>query len=314
MTLLACLLCPFILAGERVEFDAHLRPQYTQHQIEVVSDATRTGLALWARTEQASKLIQRFSTSEYAIVVEEDLNDPSPGRAPQPGIAALMAAPDHSRKKTYSMGLNEGNVQMAFSRADGISASGNVSSVASAVVVELQKTQATIRETGQSKREIEGLITAISPGSITVNDASTGGPVTATIVTATVIRHGNTTMTTDQLKVGDRVHVKASVASDGTLTAFEIMVQNQGDDSTGDGGQTKELEGLITAVSDSSITVMNASTGGPVTAAITKDTVIRKGNTRLKASDLKVGDRVHVKTTGSGDALTATEIMLQNPA
>jgi len=212
------------------------------------------------------------------------------------------------------MGLNEGNVQMAFSRADGISASGNVSSVASAVVVELQKSQATIRETGQSKREIEGLITAISPGSITVNDASTGGPVTATIVTATVIRHGNTTMTTDQLKVGDRVHVKASVASDGTLTAFEIMVQNQGDDSTGDGGQTKELEGLITAVSDSSITVMNASTGGPVTAAITKDTVIRKGNTRLKASDLKVGDRVHVKTTGSGDALTATEIMLQNPA
>jgi len=106
VTLLACLLCPFILAGERVEFDAHLRPQYTQHQIEVVSDATRTGLALWARTEQASKLIQRFSTSEYAIVVEEDLNEPSPGRAPQPGIAALMAAPDHSRKKTYSMVLN----------------------------------------------------------------------------------------------------------------------------------------------------------------------------------------------------------------
>ena len=106
MTLLACVLCPFILAGQRVEFDASMRPQYTQHQIEVVSDATRKGLALWARTEQASTLIQKFSKSEYAIVVEEDLNEPSPGRAPQPGIAMLMAAGDHSTKKTYSMILN----------------------------------------------------------------------------------------------------------------------------------------------------------------------------------------------------------------
>jgi hypothetical protein len=93
-------------------------------------------------------------------------------------------------------------------------------------------------------------------------------------------------------------------------------LQQSGDGSTGTGGtggQTKELEGLITAVSDTSITVMNASTNSPVTAAITSSTVIRKGNTRLTAKDLKVGDRVHVKTTGSGDSLTATEIMRQNP-
>ena len=75
-----------------------------------------------------------------------------------------------------------------------------------------------------------------------------------------------------------------------------------------------ELEGPITAVSSKSITVMNASTGKPETAAITKDTVIRKGNTTLTPADLKVGDRVHVKTTAAaGGTLTATEIMLQNP-
>ena len=205
-------------------------------------------------------------------------------------------------------------MQMSFSRKYGINASANVSSDASTVVVQLQKSQATVVVTGQSKRELEGLITAISSSSITVSDASTGGPVTAEITSSTTIRKGNQTLKASDLKVGDRVHIKASVGSGNSLTAFEIMLQESGtDDGGSDSGQTKELEGLITAVSASSITVNNASTGGPVTAAITSDTVIRKGNTRLKASDLKVGDRVHVKTTGSGDALTATEIIRQNP-
>ncbi len=106
--------------------------------------------------------------------------------------------------------------------------------------------------------------------------------------------------------------MKASINGDNSLTAFEIMLQQSGADDSG-GGQTRELEGLITAVSASSITVNNASTGGPVTAAITSSTVIRKGNRTLTPSDLHVGDRVHVKTSGSGSSLTATEILVQNP-
>lgn len=209
-------------------------------------------------------------------------------------------------------GLSSGNVQLAFSREDGISASVTVSASAATVVVDLQKKQATIRAAGQSTRELEGLITAISATSITVNDASSG-PQTAAITPTTVIRKGNTTLTPADLNVGDRVHVKASVGVDGMLTAFEIMLQNGA--TPGDGGQTKELEGLVTAVSDTSITVMNASTAKPETAAITTSTIIRKGNTPLTAKDLKVGDRVHVKTITNADAtLTATEIILQNPA
>src|SRR5262245_9263076 len=79
--------------------------------------------------------------------------------------------------------------------------------------------------TGQSTREIEGPITAISSTSITVNDATTGGPVTAAIRTSTVIRKGTQTLTAANLKVGDHVHVKASVNTDGSLTAFEIELQ-----------------------------------------------------------------------------------------
>jgi hypothetical protein len=212
------------------------------------------------------------------------------------------------------MGLPSKDVQLTFSRSDGINARTTVSADASAVLVRLQKSEASVIVTGQNKREIEGLILAISSSSITVDDASTHGPVTATISSSTVIRKGNRTLSASDLKVGDRVHVKAGVNADGSLAAFEIKLQQSGGDDNSDGGQTKELEGLILEVSASSITVNNASTHGPVTAAITGSTVIRKGNTRLTAANLKPGDRVHVKTTGSAGALVATEIMLQNPA
>jgi co-chaperonin GroES (HSP10) len=258
------------------------------------------------------------------VVLVGDLSGASPsginvtalGQLAFKGIAGRSALTDKGTVTDASgrfsfTGLSSGNVQLAFSRPDGINASVTVSGSAATVVVELQKKQATIRGAGQSTRELEGLITAISATSITVNDASSG-PQTAAITPTTVIRKGNTTLTPADLKVGDRVHVKASVGPDGMLTAFEIMLQNG--ETTG-GGQTKELEGLITAVSGTSITVMNASTAKPETAAITMSTIIRKGNTTLTPADLKVGDRVHVKTiTNPDDTLTATEIILQNPA
>jgi hypothetical protein len=229
------------------------------------------------------------------------------------GRFTFMGLPDAAGQYTIlSTGSASGNLQLNFSRPDGISASGSVSAAASSVVVNLQKKQAAIVVTGLSKREIEGLVTEISMSSITVNDASTGGPVTAMITPSTVIRKGNQTLTWDKLNKGDRVHVKASVNADATLTAFEIMLQQSG--GTG-GGQTQELEGPITAVSSTSITVNNASTGGDVTAMITGSTVIRKGNTTLTWDNLNIGDQVHVKTVANADStLTATEIMLQNPA
>jgi uridine phosphorylase len=231
------------------------------------------------------------------------------GAAGRSALVDKVAVTDAAGRFAFT-GLSTGNVPLAFSRGDGISAHLTVTASVATVVVDLQKGQATIHDGGQTM-ELEGPITAVSDTSITVMNASTAKPETAAITKSTVIRMGNTSLSAKDLKVGDRVHVKTSTNADGTLTATEIMLQNDGQT----GGQTMELEGPVTAVSATSITVMNASTAKPETAAITKDTVIRMGNTPLTAKDLKVGDRVHVKTSANADGtLTATEIMLQNPA
>ncbi len=96
----------FLLAGERIRFDAELRPQFTDNQVRNSAEATRAGLAKWAATEHGRKLILYFSSREYRIEVTEDSGESSAGRAPQPGIAALAAASDHKKTKVYNLILN----------------------------------------------------------------------------------------------------------------------------------------------------------------------------------------------------------------
>jgi hypothetical protein len=204
-------------------------------------------------------------------------------------------------------------VELAFTRpGDGINASSTLSGNASGVVVQLSRSRAVVLSAGGSKVEIEGLITAVSDASITVNDARSHADVTALITPDTIIRKGNATVLAADLKIGDRVHVRAAMGADNVLTALEIKLQNPGDDSPA--GSKQEIEGLITEVSADSITVNDASTHGDVTAEITDATVIRKGNTTLTPEDLAVGDRVHVRAQKNEDGtLTALEIKLQNP-
>ena len=78
-------------------------------------------------------------------------------------------------------------------------------------------------------------------------------------------------------------------------------------------GQDKaELDGSITAISTTSITVNDASSHVAVSATIAPATVIRKGNRTLSTSDLNVNDHVHVKAAVMGDSsLIAFEITVQ---
>jgi len=96
----------FVLAGEPLQFDERLRPSFTTTQLRNSFDATRAGLARWAATEEGRKIIQHLDRKEYRVVISEDPNEGGAGRAPQPGIATLVAAGDHNKVKVYSMILN----------------------------------------------------------------------------------------------------------------------------------------------------------------------------------------------------------------
>lgn len=172
---------------------------------------------------------------------------------------------------------------------------------------------------GQLKVELEGLILTVGEETLQV-DAAGKGPTDVVVTEETVIRHGNRMMELSDLEEGDRVHVRAWREEEG-LVASLILVQNQkgggNDDDDGDDGEEDdgkvELEGLITAVSESGI-VVNAAGKGETEVVITEDTVIRHGNTRYEASDLNVGDRVHVRGEKSGDTIEALLIILQRRA
>jgi hypothetical protein len=96
----------FVLAGEPVRFDGNSMPQFTDNQMRNTSEATRAGLARWASTEQGKRLIAYFSSREFRITVTEDQDETGAGRAPQPGLATLVAAYDHKRTKNYDLILN----------------------------------------------------------------------------------------------------------------------------------------------------------------------------------------------------------------
>ena len=72
-----------------------------------------------------------------------------------------------------------------------------------------------------------------------------------------------------------------------------------------------EIEGLIvTAAADS--LVVHSSHNEDVTVQLTDTTVIRHGQTPIAATDLKEGDRVHVKATVKDGVNTAVEVIVQN--
>jgi uncharacterized protein DUF5666 len=74
-------------------------------------------------------------------------------------------------------------------------------------------------------KEYEGLVRSASATKLVIFD-SHGAEVTFVLDAQTVIRKGNAPFAASDLKVDDRVHVKATTAADGTKTATEVIVQN----------------------------------------------------------------------------------------
>ena len=98
----------FVLAGEPLAFDAGLRPRFSEGQLRFSAPSTRTGLARWAATSNGQRMLAYFNTKEFLVRVTESAEETGAGRAPQPGLATLVAAADHEKLKRYDLILNPG--------------------------------------------------------------------------------------------------------------------------------------------------------------------------------------------------------------
>ncbi|HXG59039.1 MAG TPA: DUF5666 domain-containing protein [Thermoanaerobaculia bacterium] len=100
--------------------------------------------------------------------------------------------------------------------------------------------------------------------------------------------------------------------SSGSLSV-EVHGSSAGRRRAAPGPKMKEFEGLIRSVSETELVVFT-SHREEVTFALNAQTVIRKGREMLTADDLAAGDRVHVKAADRDGVLTASLVILQNPA
>jgi outer membrane lipoprotein-sorting protein len=162
------------------------------------------------------------------------------------------------------------------------------------------------------KAEIEGTITQISGGNVTVQTRR--GLQTIVVVdnnTSIRLLRGQTGTLSD-LTVGLHVHARFDTTS---RAALRIEVQGQEsnheeqderDDEDRGGSQQTRVEGIITAISGNSIMVRTEK--GDV--AITADgTGIRVKGTAGTLADLKVGMRIQARVNSSG---VATQIQAQS--
>ncbi len=102
------------------------------------------------------------------------------------------------------------------------------------------------------------------------------------------------------VKDADQVDVAVTLSSTGAA------LQTQERDT---GGEV-QLEGRIAALNPGG--TANTLLVDSTTVSVPTTAIIRHGDTDIKFSELKVGDRVHVKGTKNGQLLTAREVMVQN--
>jgi Domain of unknown function (DUF5666) len=132
-------------------------------------------------------------------------------------------------------GVPAGNVELHF-MGSGVDARNTIADVADNeqihIVVNVHGTNADIeindREGPNHEVELEGLIVSINVGARTmVVDGKT-----VSVPASAVIRHGDTSFTLAQLKVGQRVHVKGTT-SGSTIVASEVMLQDENPEPPG---------------------------------------------------------------------------------
>ena len=133
-------------------------------------------------------------------------------------------------------------------------------------------------------RQYEGTIVRASATELVVFD-SHRNEVTFVVNADTVVRKGNTTVNPADLVPGQRVHVKATVAEDGSATAVLVILQNT--------RETVSISGSVLGVSGTEISVKTKS--GTWTVQTDAATRLREKGKAIGLSDISAGDSLTAK-------------------
>ncbi len=144
--------------------------------------------------------------------------------------------------------------------------------------------------------EVEGTISAIASNSITVN------MITFKVDSSTVIyAHEGIILTLSDLKIGDRVEVKAVLQSDATYKAIRIKLENE------ESKKEIEVEGLIEIVNTDNIFV-----GGLKIFVNTQTKIYNQNKQLLSFSDLKVGTYIKIDAYFQSNNYYASSIKVRD--
>lgn len=198
----------------------------------------------------------------------------------------LTVAVDSNGKFVFT-GVPAGTVQLIFTAGgatstitlEGVQATDTIT-----IKVTIKGTTAALdteERNGQTMTELEDQISAINPGG-TTRTLSVGTTIVSVPLTAS-IRHGNTVVAFDTLKVGDRVHVRGAAAG-GVFTATEVMVQNT------NAKVPVNVSGEITSAVTGSCPAISFVVGG-----YTVDTDKTTDFQKAACSTVAKGTSVHVK-------------------
>ncbi|MDD5082629.1 MAG: DUF5666 domain-containing protein [Dehalococcoidales bacterium] len=145
---------------------------------------------------------------------------------------------------------------------------------------------------------MEGIITGVSNNQVTIIPERGGSAVTITINSGTsiILKDGRVGALTD-LKAGIKVEAKYNPQ---TMVALKVYIDSQ---------ETAEVEGKITAVSASSLT-LQTDAGRTLTLTIGNAQILREEDQPGIPSDLKVGVRIEVKFDPTTQAATRIKVKI----
>lgn len=142
----------------------------------------------------------------------------------------------------------------------------------------------------------DGLVTAISPTSITLTDDETKAPVTFTIDATTTVTLGGAASAVAAITVGAFVKVLPNTTTSTLAASIAVRAPKKSLCVSGD----------VTAVSATSITVQGKGGGAPVTFAIDANTKVLEGRSAATAAALAVGEHVRVAATSAAPTTAAS--------